>query len=216
MALTEKNISKQGVWHLLSFVAPSRKHPQGCSAHLCRTSQFSKCNPDISTVPAGQFLSHTPFRFKKSSTGVTFWQVLTNESLPSTFSGYVQCKKQTKPTKRPKEQPQQQLKQQSPPVHHVPNSTGTYLLYLLHLWPLQVSQTDSLVGQAVLKLRQHWTCSMPVNWSRECQIKLCALGFFSTTWLLHNNNMRTAVWGCFHTLSQHTDHTAYLEAASIP
>lgn len=42
----------------------------------------------------------------------------------------------------------------------------------------------------------------------------CALCFSSTTWLQCNNNMRTAVWGCFHTLLQHADHMAYLEAAS--
>lgn len=59
------------------------------------------------------------------------------------------------------------------PLSPAPTSTSTHRLCLLHLLPLQVAQTGSWVGPAVLKLRLHWTCSKPVDWSQQHQNKVC-------------------------------------------
>lgn len=103
-------------------------------------------------VSAGEHLSHAHVPCKKNSTRVGFCQFL-----HSTFNSCVQCKRQ-------KQNP-------SKPLHHVPNSPSIYLLYLPHLLPPWASQTGSWAGQAVLMLRRHWTCSRPVNWSKQRQEK---------------------------------------------
>lgn len=160
--LSEKH-SEQGVQHLHSLTPTNQ--PQGCSAHLCRPS-----NAILTPVVQGGSWATCLFILKRAALESPFGRYSqTNHCLLHSMAMSSTKRNKTKQNKKTRRTTTATTQTANPTSSSRSNSTGTYLLYLLHLWPLQVSQTDSLAGQAVLKLRQHWTCSMPVNWSQECQ-----------------------------------------------